>query len=129
MDFDDLLVNTFELFSQFPEILEKYQNRFNFILVDEYQDTNRVQYLVLRQLSSKYRNITVVGDDAQSIYRWRGADIRNILDFQKDFPDVKIFRLEQNYRSTKCILAAADSVIKFNKKQIEKKTLDGKSRR
>ncbi len=121
MDFDDLLVNTFELFSQFPEILEKYQNRFNFILVDEYQDTNRVQYLVLRQLSSKYRNITVVGDDAQSIYRWRGADIRNILDFQKDFPDVKIFRLEQNYRSTKCILAAADSVIKFNKKQIEKK--------
>lgn len=121
MDFDDLLVNTYELFTQFPEVLEKYQNRFTFLLVDEYQDTNRVQYLVLRQLSAKYRNITVVGDDAQSIYRWRGADIRNILDFQKDFPDAKVFRLEQNYRSTKCILSAADSVIKFNKKQIEKK--------
>ncbi|MCX7908122.1 MAG: UvrD-helicase domain-containing protein [Ignavibacteria bacterium] len=121
MDFDDLLVNTYELFRSYPEILHKYQERFTFILVDEYQDTNKVQYLVLKQLSSKYRNITVVGDDAQSIYRWRGADIRNILDFQKDFPDSKIFRLEQNYRSTKCILSAADSVIKFNKKQIEKK--------
>ncbi len=121
MDFDDLLVNTYELFAQFPQVLEKYQERFPFILVDEYQDTNRVQYLVLRQLSSKYRNITVVGDDAQSIYRWRGADIRNILDFQKDFPDAKIYRLEQNYRSTKSILSAADSVIRFNKKQIEKR--------
>jgi DNA helicase-2/ATP-dependent DNA helicase PcrA len=121
MDFDDLLVNTYELFNSFPEILEKYQERFLFILVDEYQDTNRVQYLVLRKLSSKYKNITVVGDDAQSIYKWRGADIRNILDFQKDFPEAKIFRLEQNYRSTKNILSAADSVIKFNRKQIEKK--------
>ncbi len=121
MDFDDLLVNTFELFNSFPEILEKYQERFIFILVDEYQDTNRVQYLVLKKLSSKYRNITVVGDDAQSIYKWRGADIRNILDFQNDFPEAKIFRLEQNYRSTKNILSAADSVIKYNRKQIEKK--------
>ncbi len=121
MDFDDLLVNTFELFNTFPEILEKYQERFIFILVDEYQDTNRVQYLVLKKLSSKYRNITVVGDDAQSIYKWRGADIRNILDFQNDFLEAKIFRLEQNYRSTKNILSAADSVIKFNRKQIEKK--------
>lgn len=121
MDFDDLLVNTYELFASFPDILDKYQERFTFILVDEYQDTNRVQYLVLKQLSSKYRNITVVGDDAQSIYKWRGADIRNILDFQKDFPDAQIFRLEQNYRSTKNILSAADSVIKHNKKQIEKR--------
>lgn len=121
MDFDDLLVNTYELFNTFPEILEKYQERFIFILVDEYQDTNRVQYLVLKKLSSKYRNITVVGDDAQSIYKWRGADIRNILDFQNDFPEAKILRLEQNYRSTKNILSAADSVIKFNRKQIEKK--------
>jgi DNA helicase-2/ATP-dependent DNA helicase PcrA len=121
MDFDDLLLNTYELFKTFPEILEKYQDRFPFILVDEYQDTNRVQYLVLKQLSSKHRNITVVGDDAQSIYKWRGADINNILDFQKDFPDAKVFRLEQNYRSTQCILSAADSVIKHNKKQIEKK--------
>lgn len=129
MDFDDLLVNTYELFYSYKEILEKYQDRFLFILVDEYQDTNRVQYLVLKQLSSKFKNITVVGDDAQSIYRWRGADIRNILEFQKDFPDAKIIRLEQNYRSTKNILGAADSVIRFNRKQIEKKlwtnNLDG----
>ncbi len=121
MDFDDLLVNTYDLFKSFPEILEKYQDKFNFILVDEYQDTNRVQYYVLKQLASKHRNITVVGDDAQSIYKWRGAEIRNILDFQKDFPEARIILLEQNYRSTKCILAAADSVIRFNKKQIEKK--------
>ncbi|MCX7879458.1 MAG: UvrD-helicase domain-containing protein [Ignavibacteria bacterium] len=121
MDFDDLLVNTFELFQLYPEILEKYQNRFTFILVDEYQDTNRVQYFIIKQLSSKHQNITVVGDDAQSIYRWRGADIRNILDFQKDFPNAKIFRLEQNYRSTKNILGAADSLIRHNRKQIEKK--------
>jgi DNA helicase-2/ATP-dependent DNA helicase PcrA len=129
MDFDDLLVNTYELFYSHNEILEKYQDRFLFILVDEYQDTNRVQYLVLKQLSSKFKNITVVGDDAQSIYRWRGADIRNILEFQKDFPDAKIIRLEQNYRSTKNILGAADSVIRFNRKQIDKKlwtnNLDG----
>lgn len=129
MDFDDLLVNTYELFYSYKEILEKYQDRFLFILVDEYQDTNRVQYLVLKQLSSKFKNITVVGDDAQSIYRWRGADIRNILEFQKDFPNAKLIRLEQNYRSTKNILGAADSVIRFNHKQIEKKlwtnNLDG----
>lgn len=121
MDFDDLLVNTYDLFKSFPEVLEKYQDKFNFILVDEYQDTNRVQYFVLRQLASKHRNITVVGDDAQSIYKWRGAEIKNILDFQKDFPEARVILLEQNYRSTKCILAAADSVIRFNKKQIEKK--------
>lgn len=120
MDFDDLLVNTYELFFSFPDILEKYQERFTFILVDEYQDTNRVQYLVLKLLSKKYQNITVVGDDAQSIYRWRGADIRNILEFQKDFPKAKIFRLEQNYRSTKSILGAAESLIRYNKQQIDK---------
>ncbi len=121
MDFDDLLLNTYELFKNYKEILNKYQDKFTFILVDEYQDTNKVQYLILKQLSSKHRNITVVGDDAQSIYKWRGADISNILDFQKDFPDAKIIRLEQNYRSTKCILSAAESVIRHNKKQIEKK--------
>ncbi|MGQ9819117.1 MAG: ATP-dependent helicase [Candidatus Kapaibacteriales bacterium] len=120
MDFDDLLVNTYELFNTYPEILEKYQERFTFILVDEYQDTNHAQYLVLILLSKKYKNITVVGDDAQSIYRWRGADIRNILAFQKDFPGAKIIRLEQNYRSTKIILGAAGSLIRFNKQQIEK---------
>lgn len=120
MDFDDLLVNTYELFYTFPEVLEYYQDRFTFILVDEYQDTNRVQYLILKLLSKKYKNITVVGDDAQSIYRWRGADIRNILEFQKDFPEAKIFRLEQNYRSTKSILGAAGSLIQYNKWQIAK---------
>ncbi len=120
MDFDDLLVNTYEMFNSFPDVLDKYQERFTFILVDEYQDTNRVQYLVLKQLSSKYRNITVVGDDSQSIYRWRGADIRNILEFQKDFPDAKVIRLEQNYRSTKNIISAADSLIKHNRNRIDK---------
>lgn len=120
MDFDDLLVNTYELFNTFPEILAKYQERFTFILVDEYQDTNHAQYLVLKLLSKKYKNISVVGDDAQSIYRWRGADIRNILEFQMDFPEAKIIRLEQNYRSTKIILGAAGSLIRYNKQQIEK---------
>lgn len=120
MDFDDLLVNIYELFSTYPEILSKYQERFTFILVDEYQDTNHAQYLVLRLLSKKYKNITVVGDDAQSIYRWRGADIRNILEFQKDFPEAKIIKLEQNYRSTKIILGAAGSLIRYNKQQIKK---------
>ena len=121
MDFDDLLVNPIHLFEKKPEKLERYQYRFKFILVDEFQDTNRAQYVVTKQLSAKQRNICVVGDDAQSIYSFRGADIRNILDFSKDFADCQTFRLEQNYRSTKSILAAADRVIHHNTEQIHKK--------
>jgi len=121
MDFDDLLVNPIRLFEKKPDRLERYQYRFKFILVDEFQDTNRAQYVVTKQLSAKQRNICVVGDDAQSIYSFRGADIRNILDFSKDFSDCQTFRLEQNYRSTKTILAAADKLIHCNVEQIHKK--------
>ncbi len=120
MDFDDLLMKPIELFEKFPDVLERYQEKFKFILVDEYQDTNRAQYLIVKMLSEKYKNISVVGDDAQSIYKWRGAEIQNIFDFQEDFPEIKIFRLEQNYRSTQKILSLADDVIKRNKKQITK---------
>ncbi len=120
MDFDDLLLKSVELFEYYPDVLERYQTRFKYILVDEYQDTNRVQYILLKMLSAKHRNLCVIGDDAQSIYSWRGAEIRNILDFKADFPDCKIFKLEQNYRSTKRILRAADSVIKNNTEQILK---------
>lgn len=120
MDFDDLLLRPIELFEQHPKVLEKYQDRFRHILVDEFQDTNRPQYILIKLLSRKYRNISVVGDDAQSIYAFRGADIRNILDFEKDFPDCKVFRLEQNYRSTKNILGAADGVIRHNVERIHK---------
>ncbi len=121
MDFDDLLLKPLELFSRHADVLQRYHYRFKYILVDEYQDTNRVQYLLIKELAKLNRNICVVGDDAQSIYSFRGADIRNILDFEKDYPDCAIFRLEQNYRSTKTILAAADSVIRCNKEQISKK--------
>jgi DNA helicase-2/ATP-dependent DNA helicase PcrA len=120
MDFDDLLVNPIHLFEQKPDRLERYQYRFKFILVDEFQDTNRAQYVVTKQLSARQRNICVVGDDAQSIYSFRGADIQNILNFSKDFADCQTFRLEQNYRSTKSILAAADRLIRFNYQQIPK---------
>jgi DNA helicase-2/ATP-dependent DNA helicase PcrA len=120
MDFDDLLINIHKLFNISDEILKTYQEKFQYILVDEYQDTNKVQYLILKQLAAKHNNICVVGDDAQSIYKWRGADIQNILDFQKDYPYAKVVKLEQNYRSTKNILAAADSVIKNNRKQLKK---------
>ena len=120
MDFDDLLLKPIDLFNRHKAILEKYQDRFRFILVDEYQDTNRAQYVLINLLAAKHRNICVVGDDAQSIYAFRGADIRNILDFQRDYPDAKIIRLEQNYRSTKTILAAADQVIKNNVDQLTK---------
>ena len=111
MDFDDLLLKTNELLNSYPDTLSKYQNIFKYILVDEYQDTNHSQYLIIRALSDKFQNICVVGDDAQSIYSFRGANINNILNFQKDFPDSKIFRLEQNYRSTKNIVNAANSLI------------------
>lgn len=120
MDFDDLLLNILKLFKLSIDILKTYQQKFQYILVDEYQDTNRAQYLILKQLAAGHNNICVVGDDAQSIYKWRGADIQNILDFQKDYPYAKVVRLEQNYRSTKNILGAADSVIKNNRKQLEK---------
>ncbi|MGE5431014.1 MAG: ATP-dependent helicase [Syntrophomonadaceae bacterium] len=120
MDFDDLLLKPIELFNDKEKILQKYKKKFTYILVDEYQDTNRAQYELLRLLVSSKRSICVVGDDAQSIYGWRGADIRNMLDFERDFPKAKIFRLEQNYRSTKTILAAAGSVIKNNQEQIAK---------
>ncbi len=120
MDFDDLLLKPVELFGRHKKILAHYQDRFRFILIDEYQDTNRAQYVLIKQLAGQYRNICVVGDDAQSIYAFRGADIRNILDFERDYPDATIVRLEQNYRSTKTILAAADRVIKHNVDQIAK---------
>ena len=120
MDFDDLLLKPLELFQKHKDILERYQWRFRYLMVDEYQDTNRVQYKLIHELASLGRNICVVGDDAQSIYAFRGADIRNILDFEKDYPDARVFRLEQNYRSTKTILHAAGSVIKNNIEQIPK---------
>ncbi|MBX7047096.1 MAG: UvrD-helicase domain-containing protein [Ignavibacteria bacterium] len=120
MDFDDLLMKPIDLFHNNPDVLDKYQERFKFILVDEYQDTNRAQYQIVKMLAQKYKNITIVGDDAQSIYKWRGAEIQNIFDFEEDFTGRKIFKLEQNYRSTKKILALADDVIKRNRKQFKK---------
>lgn len=120
MDFDDLLLKTNELLNRFPEVLQKYQNRFRYILVDEYQDTNHSQYLIIKALSDKFQNICVVGDDAQSIYAFRGANINNILNFQKDYDNVQMYRLEQNYRSTKNIVNAANSIIEKNKTKLEK---------
>lgn len=121
MDFDDLLLQINLLFRDHPAVLDKYRNAFDFILVDEYQDTNYSQYLIIKQLSSLHKNICVVGDDAQSIYSFRGARIENILNFRKDYPDYQLFKLEQNYRSTKMIVNAANSIIGKNKDQIEKK--------
>ena len=120
MDFDDLLFNTFVILDRFPDALLKYQKKFHYVLVDEYQDTNHVQYMIIRKLSANDENICVVGDDAQSIYAFRGANIQNILSFQKDYPDTKVFKLEQNYRSTKNIVSAANSIIVNNKDQIFK---------
>ncbi|MCW5515372.1 ATP-dependent helicase [Muriicola sp. Z0-33] len=120
MDFDDLLLRTNELLTRFPEVLMKYQNRFRYILVDEYQDTNHSQYLIVKALADRYQNICVVGDDAQSIYSFRGANISNILNFQRDYDDVAVYRLEQNYRSTKNIVNAANAIIANNKNQLEK---------
>lgn len=120
MDFDDLLLKTNELLSRFPEVLMKYQNRFKYILVDEYQDTNHSQYLIIKALSDRFQNICVVGDDAQSIYAFRGANINNILNFQKDYEGVQTYRLEQNYRSTKNIVEAANSVIDKNQTKLDK---------
>lgn len=120
MDFDDLLYFTNVLLSNFPEVLHYYQQKFKYILVDEYQDTNYAQYLIVKKLAAAYENICVVGDDAQSIYSFRGANIENILNFRKDYPDFKLYKLEQNYRSSKNIVEAANSVIKKNKDQITK---------
>ena len=114
MDFDDLLFNTNVLLRDFPDVLIKYQERFKYILVDEYQDTNFSQYVSIKQLAARHENICVVGDDAQSIYAFRGANIQNILNFEKDYPDLKTYKLEQNYRSTKNIVNAANSVIAKN---------------
>ncbi len=121
LDFDDLLLETLRLFEEAPEVLEEYQRRFQHVLVDEYQDTNRVQYRFVAALAAGHRNLLAVGDDDQSIYRFRGADIRNILDFERDFPDATIVKLEQNYRSTKRILAAASAVIGHNPHRHEKR--------
>ncbi|HRV56289.1 MAG TPA: 3'-5' exonuclease, partial [Mangrovimonas sp.] len=120
MDFDDLLLKTNELLTRFPDVLAKYQDRFRYILVDEYQDTNHSQYLIVRALADRFQNICVVGDDAQSIYAFRGANINNILNFQRDYPDASLYRLEQNYRSTKTIVQAANSIIDHNQSKIDK---------
>jgi len=120
MDFDDLLLKTNELFIRFPDVLLKYQDRFRYIMVDEYQDTNNSQYMIVRALADRHQNICVVGDDAQSIYAFRGANINNILNFQKDFEKVQTYRLEQNYRSTKNIVEAANTIIDKNKVKLEK---------
>jgi len=114
LDFDDLIFMTVRLFRSAPEVLQRYQERFHYILVDEYQDTNRSQYVLTKLLAEKYHNLCVVGDDDQSIYSWRGAEIRNILDFEDDYPDTAVIKLEQNYRSTKTILKAASAVVKHN---------------
>jgi len=128
MDFDDLLLNTNILFRDYPEILAQYQDRFMYILVDEYQDTNFSQYLIIKKLSDKYKNITVVGDDAQSIYSFRGAKIENILNFKNDYPEYNLFKLEQNYRSTKNIVEAANSLISKNLDRISKNVWSEKER-
>lgn len=121
LDFDDLIMFTVNLFQKFPEVLDFYQEKFRYILVDEYQDTNHSQYVLIKMLAAKYKNICVVGDDDQSIYSWRGADIRNILDFEKDYQNVTVMRLEQNYRSTQNILDAAWNVVKHNRRRKDKK--------
>src|SRR5690625_4183821 len=114
MDFDDLIMQTIHLFQRVPEVLQYYQRRFQYIHVDEYQDTNHAQYYLVKLLASRFQNICVVGDSDQSIYRWRGANIANILSFEKDYPAAKTIFLEQNYRSTKSILDAANAVINNN---------------
>jgi DNA helicase-2/ATP-dependent DNA helicase PcrA len=122
MDFDDMLLNINILFRDFPDVLAKYQQRFQYILVDEYQDTNYAQYIIIRRLAAAHNNVCVVGDDAQSIYSFRGAKIENILRFRNDFPDAKMFKLEQNYRSTRTIVNAANSVIEKNKNRLPKES-------
>lgn len=120
LDFGDLLFKTYDLFRTYPDILRKYQERFQYISVDEYQDTNHIQYLIVKQLAEQHRNLCVVGDEDQSIYSWRGADITNILTFEKDFPEAKVIKLEENYRSTKTIVSAASDVIRNNTQRKDK---------
>ena len=120
LDFGDLLFKTFDLFRSYPDILRKYQDRFQFISVDEYQDTNHIQYLIVKQLAEQHRNLCVVGDEDQSIYSWRGADIANIMSFEKDFPEAKVIKLEENYRSSLTIVSAASEVIKNNTQRKDK---------
>lgn len=126
MDFDDLLLNTNILFRDFPDVLAKYQQKFKFILVDEYQDTNYSQYLIVKKLAAQHNNVCVVGDDAQSIYSFRGAKIENILNFRNDYPNYKFFKLEENYRSTQNIVNAANSIISKNSRQIKKVSFSSK---
>src|SRR5205823_10506061 len=121
LDFDDLLLKTVELFEQSEKVRSKYAQQFRFVMVDEYQDTNRPQYMLIRRLAEVHRNLAVVGDPDQSIYKWRGADLRNILDFESDFGEAKIVRLEQNYRSTQVILDAATAVIQQNRNRKDKR--------
>jgi DNA helicase-2/ATP-dependent DNA helicase PcrA len=127
LDFDDLLLKAVELFEKAPHVLARYQDRWRYLHVDEYQDTNRPQYLWIRALAAKHRNLAVVGDDDQSIYRWRGADIRNILDFERDYPDATVVKLERNYRSTQLILDAAHAVVSRNTERTDKKLWTEKS--
>jgi len=126
MDFDDLLFKTNELLKRYPEVLNKYQHKFRYLMVDEYQDTNFSQYLIVKKLAAVNENICVVGDDAQSIYAFRGANIQNILNFEKDYPDLKVFKLEQNYRSTQNIVNVANSIIANNKEQLKKNVFSEK---
>ncbi len=126
MDFDDLLYKTNELLREHPEVLNKYQHKFKYLMVDEYQDTNHSQYLIVKKLAAVNENICVVGDDAQSIYAFRGANIQNILNFEKDYPDLKVFKLEQNYRSTQNIVNTANSIIANNKDQLKKRVFSEK---
>ena len=121
MDFDDLLLRATQMLRDHPDILRELQERFSYILIDEYQDTNHAQYVLAHALALKHRNLCVVGDPDQSIYAWRGADVGNILDFEKDYPDATVVRLEQNYRSTKTILAIAEKLISFNQRRKEKR--------
>ena len=120
LDFADLILLTVKLFQNHPKVLSAYQSRFPFLLIDEYQDTNRCQYLLMKLLAGQHANLCAVGDEDQSIYRWRGADISNILNFEKDFPNAKIFKLEENYRSTKNIIEAASHVIAYNTERRDK---------
>ena len=120
MDFDDLLLNTHVILEKFPEVLYKYQHKFRYVLIDEFQDTNSLQYSIVKRIADVFQNITVVGDDAQSIYAFRGATIDNILNFEKDFPELKVYKLEQNYRSTQNIVKAANELIHRNKNQLKK---------
>src|SRR5205807_10297674 len=114
LDFDDIIMETVRLFREHPEVLEHYQERFAYVLIDEYQDTNRAQYHLVNMLAAKHRNICVVGDADQGVYSWRGATIRNLLDFERDYPDAAVFLMEQNYRSTQNILAVANALIEHN---------------